>query len=200
MSTSSPDSDRPPVPDRPMLRGERVWLRPLEERDLPAFVAGVNDAEVGGSAGYRWPTTLDQARGWLERHEDAVRRAEAFFFAVCEHGDDRFVGTTWLKEVNWLDRNAELAIFMAADHIGAGWGTDAQRTLLAFAFGTLALERVWLTVDADNARAIRSYEKVGFRREGVMRRARQTQRGLIDSALMAILRAEWREAERPQSG
>ena len=178
-----------------MLKGDRLWLRPLEERDMPAYVAGINDTDVGGPAGYRWPMSLDQARAWLERQQDAVRRGDAFFFAVCELGDDRFIGTTWLKEVNWVDGNAELAIYMDRDHIGAGWGTEAQRTLLAFGFGTLGLERVWLTVDLDNARAIRSYEKVGFQREGVMRRSRRVLGGMTDAVFMAILRDEWEAAQ-----
>ena len=72
--------------------------------------------------------------------------------------------------------------------------TDAQRTLLAFGFGTLGLERVWLTVTADNARAIRSYEKVGFQLEGVMRRAFRVRGRLTDSLLMSILRDEWEAA------
>lgn len=181
-----------------MLRGDRIWLRPLEQRDMPALAAGVNDAEVGVPAGYRWPTSVDQAKAWLERQQESVNRGDAFYFAVCELGDDRFVGTTWLKEVNWLDGNAELAIFMDHEHIGAGWGTDAQRTLLAFGLGTLGLARVWLTVDADNARAIRSYQKVGFRQEGVMRRARRGPSGLADAVLMAILADEWRDPGEPQ--
>ena len=189
---TDPATDRLPLPERPMLRGERVWLRPLEERDMPAYAAGINDTDVGSMAGYRWPISLDQAKGWYERLQEPMKRGDAFFFAVCEIGDDRFVGTTWLKEVNWLDRNAELAIYMDKDHIGSGWGTEAQRTLLRFAFGNLGLERVWLTVDADNPRAIRSYEKVGFQREGVMRRTRRTSDGqLADAHLMAILREEW---------
>ena len=40
---------RPPIPDRPLLRGDKIWLRPLEERDLPAYVAGINDSEVEAS-------------------------------------------------------------------------------------------------------------------------------------------------------
>jgi RimJ/RimL family protein N-acetyltransferase len=83
---------------------------------------------------------------------------------------------------------------MDRDHIGAGWGTDAQRVLLAFGFGTLGLERIWLTVNADNARAIRSYEKVGFQREGLMRRAFRVKGELGDVLMMAILRDEWRGA------
>jgi RimJ/RimL family protein N-acetyltransferase len=178
-----------------MLKGDRLWLRPLEERDMPAYVAGINDTDVGVPAGYRWPMSLDQARAWLERQQDSVRRGDAFFFAICELGDDRFIGTTWLKEVNWVDGNAELAIYMDRDHIGGGWGTEAQRALLAFGFGTLGLERVWLTVDFDNPRAIRSYEKVGFQREGVMRRSRRVLGGLTDALFMAILRDEWEAAQ-----
>jgi RimJ/RimL family protein N-acetyltransferase len=177
-----------------MLRGDRIWLRPLEERDMPAYVAGINDTEVGVMAGYRWPMSLDQARAWLERQQEAISKAESFLFAVCELGDGRFIGTTWLKEVEMLDGSAELAIYMDRDHIGAGWGTDAQRTLLRFGFVSLGLTRIWLTVDADNARAIRSYEKVGFRNEGVMRQARRGLNGLGDAVLMAILRDEWQQA------
>ena len=92
--------------------------------------------------------------------------------------------------------NAELAIYMDRDHIGAGWGTDAQRVLLEFGFNTLRLERIYLTVDSENARAIRSYEKVGFKKEGVMRRSWQFKGRLADSVLMAILRDEW-EADAP---
>jgi len=181
----------PPIPERPLLHGDRVWLRPLEPRDMPAYVAGINDTEVGGLAGYRWPITVEDATGWIQHEREKPHGTGGFFFAVCELGDDRFIGTTWFKEMNRLDGNAELAIYMDHDHIGSGWGTDAQRTLLAFGFGTLGLERVWLTVNADNARAIRSYEKVGFVREGLMRRSFRVAGKLTDTLLMAILRDEW---------
>lgn len=181
----------PPIPDRPLLRGERIWLRPMEERDLPAYVAGINDTEVGAWAGYRMPISLEMASAWHQKNMEQMRGGEACYFAVCELGDDRFVGTTWFKEINRVDGNAELAIYMDHDHIGSGWGSDTQRTLLAFGFGTLGLQRVWLVVSADNARAVRSYEKVGFRREGVLRNSFRVGGRLTDMLLMAILREEW---------
>jgi RimJ/RimL family protein N-acetyltransferase len=197
--TSPATQALPAIPDRPMLRGERVWLRPLEERDLPAYVAGINDTEVGGWAGYRWPLSLSMATDWLKHVSEQARTVEGFYFAVCELGDDRFIGTTWLRDISLLDGGAELAIYMDRDHLGSGWGTDAQRTLVAFGFGTLRLERIWLTVDADNARAIRSYEKVGFRQEGFMRKSRMVKGRLSDGLLMAILREEWEPGGEPAS-
>lgn len=193
---SAPTADQPIVPDRPLIHGEKVWLRPLEERDLPAYVAGMNDTEVGGLAGFRMPMSLEQARGWLQHVSEESSRGGAYFFAVCELGEDRFVGTTWLKDVNMVAGIAELAIFMDRDHLGSGWGTDAQRALLGFAFTHLGLQRVFLTVFAGNQRAIRSYEKLGFQREGVMRRSWRGIRGLEDSVLMAILREEWEALNR----
>jgi len=188
------DSPSPPVPDRPLLRGERVWLRPMEERDLPAYVAGVNDTEVGGFAGYRVPISLEQAAAWHARHADQTRSGAAYFFTVCELGNDRFIGTVWFKEIDTLDGSTELGIFMDRDHIGSGWGTDAHRAILSFGFRTLGLERVWLAVQASNARAIASYEKVGYRREGTLRRSFRVNGVLGDSVLMAILRDEWEPA------
>jgi RimJ/RimL family protein N-acetyltransferase len=196
-STIPAEGPTPSIPDRPMLGGERVWLRPLEERDMPAYLAGINDTEVGGWAGYRWPLSPSMATDWLKRVSEQARTLEGFYFAVCELGHDRFIGTTWLRDISLMDGAAELAIFMDRDHLGGGWGTDAQRTLLAFGFGTLRLERIWLTVDADNARAIRSYQKVGFRQEGYMRNARQVNGRPADGLLMAILREEWRPQPEP---
>lgn len=195
MTDPAADPERPPIPARPLLRGEKVWLRPMEERDLPAYVAGINDTEVGGPAGYKAPWSLEQAKGWLEYVNEKAKKGEGFFFAVCELGDDRFIGTTWLKEVDHWHGSSELAIYMDHEHLGAGFGTDAQRALLNFAFKSIGLNRVWLTVFTSNARAIRSYEKLGFRREGVMRQSWRGVDGLEDSVLMAILREEWEAAK-----
>jgi RimJ/RimL family protein N-acetyltransferase len=197
MTDRSTDPPRPPIPDRPLLRGEKVWLRPVEERDLPAIVAGINDSEVGGLAGYKAPMSVEQTKDWLQHNNERVRKGEGFFYTVCELGDDRFIGTVWLKEVNYWHGSAELAIFMDRDHIGQGFGTDAQRILLDFAFTAVGMARVWLSVYAANKRAIRSYEKLGFRQEGLMRKSWRGPRGLEDSLLMAILAEEWQEAAQP---
>jgi len=66
--------------------------------------------------------------------------------------------------------------------------------LLTFAFTAVGLHRVWLTAYAANQRAIRSYEKLGFRHEGLMRESWRGPRGLEDSVLMAILADEWNAA------
>lgn len=185
------------IPDRPLIHGEQVWLRPMEERDLPAYVASINDTEVGGRAGFRVPVSVSMGKTWLDKGLIKMSAGEAYFFAVCELGSDTFIGTIWLKDIDHASGNSELAICMDRDHVGSGWGTDAQRALLAFGFATISLRRIWLTVSAENARALRSYEKLGFRREGLLREDMIVHGRPVDTILMAMLRGEWTETQTP---
>jgi RimJ/RimL family protein N-acetyltransferase len=74
---------------------------------------------------------------------------------------------------------------------GQGFGTDATRTALAFAFGELNLHRVELEVFDFNPRAMRCYEKAGFRYEGIRRQAFFRNGRYHDIHLMAILDSEF---------
>ncbi len=184
---------------RPMLAGERLSLRLLERRDLEAYAAGANDPLVGGLAGFTEPIGRDGAERWFERASERMLSGELLSFAVCELNDDRFVGAISLRGIERTDGHAELGIYMDRDHQGSGWGTEAQRVLLDHAFGEMRLERVFLTVSPSNARAIRSYKKVGFTREGVLRHAYWHRGAWVDALLMSILRPEWATQSPAQS-
>ena len=80
---------------------------------------------------------------------------------------------------------------------GRGLGTDAVRTLVDGAFLVRPLVRIELTVLPDNARAIRSYERAGFTREGVLRRYLYRNGRHDDVVLMSVLAEEWAERKRP---
>ncbi len=187
-----PDDLEQPVSAHPLISSGRVWLRPLEERDLAALMLAINDREVGGRAGFQIPFGPQMAKEWLADKLHKMDEDRGMYFAVCELGSSTFIVTVWLNHLSLGDRNAELAIAMDAGHVGAGWGTEAQRALLALAFGTIGLHRVYLHVDAGNERAIRSYRKVGFVEEGRLRAAWLHDGVWTDSFLMAILADEWR--------
>ena len=74
---------------------------------------------------------------------------------------------------------------------GKGYGTEATRTILSFAFNELNLHRVELEVYDFNARAIRTYEKAGFRHEGTRRKALFRDGSYHDVHVMGILREEF---------
>jgi RimJ/RimL family protein N-acetyltransferase len=103
-----------------------------------------------------------------------------------------------LHEIDHVNGSAGLGIMIGdpAD-TNQGYGSDALRALIAFGFGELRLERIWLDVYDFNVRARHVYERVGFVEEGVLRHALYRDGEFHDDHRMAILREEW-AAGRPQ--
>lgn len=176
-----------------ILEGETVRLRPVEERDLPHFVRWLADPELT-----RWlaaigepPTLEDEYDWWHDRRSDP----DSILWAI-ETSDGHLVGTTELRLTLRAER-AELGIAIHdKTQWGKGLGTEAARLVVDYAFEELDLNRVELTTDEENARAIRCYEKVGFVREGLLRRHRPLDGDFSNTVVMGVLRAEWRPLVR----
>ncbi|MGC8874793.1 MAG: GNAT family N-acetyltransferase [Chloroflexia bacterium] len=171
-----------------MLIGERVRLRAIEREDLPRCVAWLNDPEVVRYLTLYLPLSREDEERWFEGYlQDPRRKVLAIEAETGEH-----IGNIGLEEIDWKNRCAELGIFIGEkDRWGQGYGTDAVRTLLRFAFEELNLNRVQLHVFAFNERARRCYIRCGFVEEGRQRQAHYTEGRYHDVILMSILRAEW---------
>ena len=113
--------------------------------------------------------------------------------APVDEADGRYVGSIRLHRINWEDRNAALAIGIFDRRFWSnGYGSEAIRLLLGYAFETLSLHRVSLRVLEYNLRAIRAYEKCGFVREGVERESALVDGRWYSDVMMAILDSEYR--------
>ena len=117
------------------------------------------------------------------------------FFSIRRLDDDRLLGDINLDVINeWGSRDAFVGLGIGdREDWGKGYGTDAMKIMLRFAFTELNLRRVTLTVFEYNPRAINTYEKVGFRHEGRMRGALLRDGKRWDMFYMGILAEEWKE-------
>lgn len=140
------------------------------------------------------PVTLSSAKHWRERFERTPN--DRFFgFAVRALADDKLIGFVNLMGVNHVNGNAWVGIGIGErDYRGKGYGTDAMKLVLRFAFLELNLHRVTLNALATNARAIRAYEKCGFVMEGITRGGEHRNRAHDDLVTMGVLRREWENA------
>lgn len=172
-----------------MLKGSQVYLSPLQEKDLPTLFAWINDREsVLYNAPYK-PISDFEHRSW---YKSISASPDCFFFIVRRVSDDEAIGSCQLRSIHTVHQNAELQIRIGeAANRGQGFGTEALRLLLRFAFKDLNLERVYLHTFATNAVAIRIYEKVGFVHEGVLRKAAYVNGKYVDVIVMGILRDEY---------
>jgi RimJ/RimL family protein N-acetyltransferase len=160
------------------------------ETDAEAFVRWRRDAE------YLRLLDSGAARAWsLPRAKSELNDPPVdnwFLFMIRTLADDRLLGFVDLDVDTWAHGNGWVGIALGdrADW-GQGYGTDAMRILLHFAFTEVNLQRVSLTVFGYNRRAIRSYEKTGFTVEGRVRQYLHRAGQWWDMAFMGILKDEW---------
>jgi [ribosomal protein S5]-alanine N-acetyltransferase len=174
-----------------LIRGERVFLRPIEKADAVLSHRWRSDAEVAELASIAMPKSLAQMELRAERLALGTDE-ETYAFIICLLDDEQPIGEASLMELDRLNGSAELGIFIGEkEEWGKGYGTDAVNALVDFGFGSLRLERIWLEVWIENDRARRSYDKAGFVHEGTLRHDRYEGGRFTDGDIMSILRDEW---------
>lgn len=182
----------PASPDRPtpFMSGERVYLRAFEAADLPHVQRWYNDYQLRGEIGVERPYSQHAAEQWLSRVNSDESR---IWFAVCLKENDRVIGEAGLLRMfpAWRMTDATL-IIGEADAQGRGYGREAIRLLLDYAFGYLNFHRVAIGVVGFNERALRFWEQAGFRREGVFRDGYFWNHRYHDFVMMSILEDEFR--------
>lgn len=172
-----------------MLIGEKVTLRAAEADDVDAL--------------YELASELDS---WEERNPSPARPltraeySERFTKRITEPSDDIFfvvevdralAGHCNLFEIDHLTRAGEVGIALHSAARGHGYGTDALRLLVRFAFERHNLRRVHLRALASNAGGLACYRKVGFVEEGRRRESAWVRGHYEDEVEMGLLRDEW---------
>jgi len=160
------------------LRGEKVIIRPMVREDMEKMRAwrpfsDPLDALLNGSQHH------SENEVWFQAQVDDPGRR---WYAI-EDLSGHLIGRLSLRQIVGRE-SARLGITLAPDYLGQGYGTDAIRTFLVYYFRDLGFEILYLDVAAPNRRAIRCYEKCGFKRIG------SHYRGIGSDKRLAFLRDE----------
>ena len=172
-----------------MISEKRIRLRPLEEGDLDRTRAWVNDPEVARLVNRVAPVSAAEHRAWYQR---VTGDRQQVIFAAELLADQRHVGNCGLKGIDPRVRKAELWMYLGERAIwGQGYGTEVCRALCRFGFARLNLHRIHLYTPAYNGRAVALYEKVGFKKEGLLRQEVFQDGRYSDAVVMGLLREEF---------
>jgi diamine N-acetyltransferase len=171
------------------LIGQDVYLRPLEAADLPLIREWANDPEIRTCTGEVLPMSESGASEFFERVRTERDRV---WFAVVLKEDDRMIGEAGLLRMFHAWRTTDLTMILGDRSAwGEGYGSQAIRLLLDYAFGYLNFHRVAVGVVGFNEPALRFYESVGFRREGLQRDGYFCDHSYHDFVMMSILEGEY---------
>lgn len=135
--------------------------------------------------------SIKRMKEWEEKELEKPEN-NAFFFTIRTLPEEQMIGFIALWGISWTHGEAYVALGIGEpQYRSKGYGTEAMGLALQYAFEELNLQRVTLLVFEYNQRAIRSYEKSGFIREGTIRQAMRRDGRRWDWYLMGILRSEW---------
>ena len=144
-----------------------IYLRNMTKDDTDLIVKWRNSEEVRSRFIYQALFTRQSHEKWIET---MVNTGKVVQMIICLKDGDVPVGSVYIRDIDRHHNKAEYGIFIGeADARGRGVGTAAAKLMLRYCFEEEQLHRVYLRALSENGQAIRSYEKAGFRREGLLR-------------------------------
>ena len=180
-----------------MIIGDGIRFRGIEKEDLPYFVKWLNDPEVRRGLSLFLPLSLAEEEQWFAdlSKRPPFERPMAIEIQPDPKKDNWvFIGNCGFFDIDWQNRVAEMGIHIGEkDFWDKGFGTNAMRLLLKHGFENLNLHRLWLRVYEPNQRAVRAYEKAGFKLEGKFREGQFLEGKYVDVIIMSVLQTEWQD-------
>lgn len=172
------------------LVGRRIFLRPFSEDDLRYVQKWSNDSEIRRLTGEIAPMSRQEAEEFY-KHLRADK--DRVWFAVVLKRGNRVIGEVGLLRMFRPWRCTDMSIIIGEKNTwGKGYGTEAGRLLLKYAFEQLKFHRVSIGVVGFNDRAIRFWKSLGFKKEGVQKDGYYCDNEFSDFVMMSILEDEYR--------
>jgi ribosomal-protein-alanine N-acetyltransferase len=173
------------------LRTERLALTPFDQGDVTVLPALVGAREIAD-------TTASIPHPYLPEHADAYVALAAreladgtgLHLGIRLLPDQPLIGGIALKAIDRRCLQAELGYWIAMDHWGLGYASEAARAVVRFGFDTLGLNRIYAHYLVRNPASGRVLERAGMRREGVLRQAVRKWDKLEDIVICAVLRED----------
>jgi len=181
----------------PTLPAQRVRLRWLSEKDVPALFTVFGDPEVTRYWGHSVLPDSSAATVLLEDIHEKFAQQRLFQWGVALLDTDALIGTCTLASINPENRRAELGFALARAYWGQGYMHDALGVLLRFGFSEMQLHRLTADTDPRNERSIRTLERLAFRREGYLREHYLLHGEPQDSILYGLLCSDWQKFNSP---
>jgi RimJ/RimL family protein N-acetyltransferase len=182
-----------PAPPQYPIRTERLLLRPYRLSDLDSLIDVRSREDVVRYL--EWGVrSREEVIATLERRLDLTHLDEdrSDLALVIEHGETgAFLGDIVLVWTSREHHQGEIGWVVHPDHASRGYATEAGIAMLGLAFDHYGLHRICARLDARNAASARVCEKLGMRREGLLRETEWIKGEWTDEAVYALLRSEW---------
>lgn len=173
-------------------KGSKIILRPIEKSDVPKLVEWVNDEETTRYLSIYLPMNTFDEENWVENL--SKNKSTDIVFGIESLKEKTLIGNIGLHGINFVARKANLGIFIGEEEYrGKGYGTEAIKKVIEYAFFTVNLRKITLSVLSFNERAKKCYKKCGFQVEGVFKEGFFKEGEYVDEIFMSVFRKDWQK-------
>jgi len=135
------------------------------------------------------PFSQEETLAWIDM---CIKRTNGYEQKAIMTKEGKHIGWIDLKNIDRLNKHAELGVAIGdKTYWGRGFGLAAMREMLQWGYQELGLNKIWLRVEVDNEKAIKSYRRMGYVDEGLLRQDRLRNGEFVDRLRMSILREEF---------
>lgn len=173
------------MPGAVFINGENVNLRTIEEEDLKFLRDNYNNPEILPNLTWEGPRNLEQKRELFEQDISSNERIDLLITR-----DEDAVG--WILLIEKDEGVAEIGISIDPEFQRNGYGTEASELIIDYAFNQLRYEKIFVRVYESNKASQRVWDKLGFVKEGELRRQIFKNGDFEDAYIYGLLKEEWR--------
>lgn len=170
------------------LIGEKIYLRAVKPGDEEIIARIENHPDPRSTLFYAQPSTVEQIK---EKIDTWVTDPAVIVFIICRIDDDIAIGMTAFFRIDWVGKMAIFYIGIAdKTNWSKGYGSEATKLMVSYAFETINLNRIQLHVAIENEGAVKVYKNNGFIIEGTLRQAMYYAGKYSDFYVMGLLRSD----------
>jgi UDP-4-amino-4,6-dideoxy-N-acetyl-beta-L-altrosamine N-acetyltransferase len=172
-----------------IIKGKNIILRPFKQEDAKKTLAWRCDPETRFLAMlHPYPVTEEMEQEWLQNIlRNTSNKNVAFAIEIV--ADHKLIGYFQLRDIQWIHRRAWLGIIIGdKENRGKGLGEEAMNLGLDYAFNALNLQKICLEVLDVNKSAVKLYEKLGFEKEGLLKKHFYSNGKYSDVLIMSLIK------------
>jgi len=178
---------------RVFLESKNIFLRPLSKEDrFDNYANWLNDQETTLFMGSgRFPATMEGLKEYIDSYN---KNKDGMLLGIFLKKSSRHIGNITLHQINWKDRHAEIGILIGDKKSrGKGYAMEAIKLVAAHAFNKLNLRKLYTGMVKDNEASRRTFEKVCFKVEGILREHFYLNGKYLDCYRMGLLKRDFLE-------
>jgi RimJ/RimL family protein N-acetyltransferase len=180
----------------PFIEGERIDLVTVNSKWVDLSCKWANDPEVRHYSRNALPTALEEVKKWFEPSSDQGMK-DFIVFTIYYKKDKKPIGIVGFNRINWLNRNANTFWTIGEkEYWGKGIAVEASKLLIKYGFTELNLHKIYAGIFTPNKRSLRAAEKMGFKKEAVLKEDLYVDGKYVDTHIFALLKNHWAEENK----